>query len=251
MIAAVRKQEGAGPPLVYLPGIDGSGDLLLGTAARLAERFTLLRLCYRPSGEDSYAALARSIDALLEERGAGRVLLLAESFGVAVALQLALDFPDRVAALALVNGFAHHPWRLRLLCSQVGAPLLQGAFFRVCRRIVSPAALLGPRDVPEVRARFLASGGVALDPAYRRRLSMIRGLDLRPRLGELRAPLALFASDQDRIVPALRAAQEIAARVPHATLEVLGRAGHLVLPLPEEPWLARLQELALRSAPGG
>ncbi len=247
MIAVPGRESGQGPTLVYVPGIDGSGELLLGTAERLAERFALLTLCYRPSGAHTYAALAASIDALLERAGRARALVLAESFGGAVALQLALDHPARVAGLAIVNGFAHHPWRLRLLVSQLGAPLVQGALFRACRRTFSPHALFGPRRSPDARARFAALGGIGLDAAYRERLRMIRGLDLRPRLAELRAPLALFASACDRIVPARRAAREIAERVPQATLEVLPRAGHLVLPLPEEPWTERLLALAARA----
>lgn len=247
MIAAVQAEEGSGTPLVYVPGIDGSGALLLDTAPRLARAFRLVRLRYLPQGGDSYAGLAASIDGLLAERGIERALLLSESFGGAVALQLALDWPGRVAGLAIVNGFARHPWRLRLLVSWLGAPLVRGWVFRAARRFLSPSALFGPRSSAPLRARFAAVGGIGLDQAYRRRLQMIRGLDLRPRLPRLACPLALYASDADRIVPSLRAAREMQALAPDATLEVLARAGHLVLPLPEEPWVERLQALAERA----
>ena len=47
MIARIVDDAG-GPsaPLIYLPGVDGTGELLLGTAARLIERFRLIRLRY-------------------------------------------------------------------------------------------------------------------------------------------------------------------------------------------------------------
>jgi pimeloyl-ACP methyl ester carboxylesterase len=111
VLAEVVSDRGRGTPLVYLPGIDGSGQLLLGTAARLEERFRLIRLRYRLSANPShrtYAHLASSVVAAVSLRGVDRMALLAESFGGAVALQAAIDFPDRVIALALVNTFAHY-----------------------------------------------------------------------------------------------------------------------------------------------
>ena len=82
-IAVVRGEAGSGPPLVYVPGLDGSGELLLGTAERLAQRFRLVRIAYRttgppPRGGDSYASLAESIAARLDELGIERALVVAK-----------------------------------------------------------------------------------------------------------------------------------------------------------------------------
>ena len=247
MIALLRKDSGDGVPLVYVPGIDGSGDMLMETADRLERRFRLVRLRYTHDGEDSYTFLASSIDRLLGELGLERVVVLCESFGGGVALHLALNHPRRVAGLAIVNGFAYHPWRIRLWISRLASPILQGTLFRICRRLVSPFALFGGRESKEVRKRFRTVGGEGIDASYRKRLEMIQGLDLRPRLGELQAPLALYASDSDRIVPSLRAMREVHSLVPTSTFEVLKDAGHLVLPLPEEPWVERMIELTERS----
>ena len=58
MQVEILATAGSGPPLVYVPGIDGSGELLLGAAARLERRFRLTRLCYR--GEDGGATMRAS-----------------------------------------------------------------------------------------------------------------------------------------------------------------------------------------------
>src|SRR5262245_41325916 len=105
MEARVIDVRGSGPPLVYVPGIDGSGELLLGTAARLAASFRLVRLRYGGDSSGGYEELAASLVRVLDELEIERALLLAESFGVSVALETALDHPQRVAGLALVNGF--------------------------------------------------------------------------------------------------------------------------------------------------
>jgi len=253
--ALVRSDLGAGPALVYVPGLDGSGALLLGSEEPLARRFRLLTLRYATSAEDraappagaAYSTLAASVLSAVGERVDGPVLLLAESFGVAVALEAALDRPERVAGLALVNGFAHHPWRARLALSRATLPLVPRSLFRLVRRRFGPRTLFGEDLEPGVRRAFLSVVGTFPDDGYRRRLEMLSRVDLRPRLPELRRPVALFASDEDRIVPSVRAAREMQALLPDAELEVIEGGGHLVLPIPAQPWRERLERLAVRA----
>src|SRR6185503_7188673 len=76
MHAEVVGTRGAGPPLVYVPGIDGSGELLLGTAARLERRFRLTRLRYAGDPGGGYADLAHSVAARIAELGRGPALVL-------------------------------------------------------------------------------------------------------------------------------------------------------------------------------
>lgn len=252
MIARIVDDAG-GPsaPLIYLPGVDGTGELLLGTAARLIERFRLIRLRYElvpgtPLVGDGYAELAGSVGKCLDRLEVERTLVLAESFGVGVALRLALEQPERVAGLALVNGFAHYEGRLRMLVASVTGRLLPPALFALGRRLFGPR-LFGPRLDKSTAHAFLQVSSSVLDADYRRRLAMIRRLDLRDRLGDVRTPVALFASDRDSVVNSVRAARHMAELLPDATLEVLPRSGHLVLPLADEPWVERLTALAARA----
>jgi pimeloyl-ACP methyl ester carboxylesterase len=238
------------PALVYVPGIDGTGEFLFETAGRLAQRFRLLRLAYGldgPAGEDDYGRLAESIARRLDEAGVERALLLAESFGVGLALRVALDHPARVAGLVLVNGFAHFRRRVNLACTIAVARSCPEPLFRLGRHLFAPRALLGPRWNPDVVRVFRALAREGFDEGYRRRLTMIRELDLRPRLGEIEVPVALFASDRDRVVDAVRANRLMLERLPDARLEILERAGHVVLPLAEEPWVERAVTLAARA----
>lgn len=252
MRAETHFDVGAGPGLAYVPGIDGTGDFLFGTADRLRERFRVVALRYRPEESEvppaqGYRRLAASVARRLDDAGLDRALVLAESFGVAVALQLALDHPDRVAGLALVNGFARFPHRLRAAAAAAAIGLAPAWAFRGARGLAVVPFLIAPRRDPELLARFRAGGTRRLDAGYRTRLALIRALDLRPRLSEVRVPVALFAATHDRILDSVRAAREMAAGLPDARLEVIERAGHLVLPLADEPWADRLQALAARA----
>ena len=44
MRTVLHANDGKGPPLVYVPGIDASGEFLLGQAEVLARSFRLVRL---------------------------------------------------------------------------------------------------------------------------------------------------------------------------------------------------------------
>jgi len=251
--AVLREESGRGLPLLYVPGIDGTGELLLGTASRLAERFRLLRLAYcgdvgrARGGSPTYPELAASVAALCDGLGIEACLVVAESFGGAVALQLALDRPDLARGLLVVNSFAHYPARLRLAVARCTSPLVPRALFDLGRRWLAPRSLFGARRDPGTVAAFRSLRGSFFDRAYRDRLAMIAGLDLRPRLGELRQPVALFAGDHDRIVTSRRCMAEIHAGLPDSTLEIVPGGGHLILPLPDEPWPERLEGLAGRA----
>jgi pimeloyl-ACP methyl ester carboxylesterase len=247
MHAEILATQGEGLPLVYVPGIDGSGELLLGAAERLARRFRLTRLRYGGDAGGDYRTLAASVARCIEAAGAERALVLAESFGVAVALQTALEHPARVTALALVNGFAHFPDRLGLALTRGAFALAPRAWIHAARQRFVQRGLIAPRRDEEALRALLALGGDWFDERYRARLALIRALDLRARLAQVRCPVSLFAAENDRVVAAVPAAREMAALLPDVELELLPRAGHLVLPLACEPWSERLERLARRA----
>ena len=255
---------GGEPAVVYLPGIDGSGQLLLGTAARLEERFRLLRLRYRLSANPShrsYAHLASSVIEAVSLRGVDRMVLLAESFGGAVALRAAIDFPGQVEALALVNTFAHYRSRSRLALSRVGLRMTPAWLVAAGRTILAPRLLFGGRDDRAAVEDFIgrqkrgrANPSTAenaavvwgLDEGYHSRLRMIQGLDLRSELGSVRQPVVVFASGRDRIVDSVRQAREMAAALPDVEVVTLDGRGHVVLPLADIDWPARVERLIAR-----
>jgi 3-oxoadipate enol-lactonase len=255
MIAEVLSDSGRGLPVVYVPGIDGTGNLLLGTAKRISREYRLLRIAYRfrPSesdlrgGRNEYTSLAGGIAELCGDLGIPRCLVIAESFGGGVGLQLALDHPELVAGMMVVNSFAYYPGRLRLWLSRGFGAVTPRPAFDLGRRWFAPRSLFGNRRDPAALAAFRALQGTFFDAGYRQRLKMIQGLDLRGRLPEIRQPVALYLGDRDRIVPSGATMSVLEAGLPDATLEVLPGAGHLILPLAEEPWEERLADLACRS----
>jgi pimeloyl-ACP methyl ester carboxylesterase len=113
------RQRGDGEPVLLLhPGFVADGmEPLLDQPALAAFRLVLYhRRGYggstRTTGPVSMARQARDVADLLDSLGIERVHLVGHSYGAGVALQAALDFPQRVASLALLEpllGFALTP----------------------------------------------------------------------------------------------------------------------------------------------
>src|SRR5689334_23075669 len=89
-----------GGPLLYLPGLDGTGRLLHRQPG-LHAGYAVHCLSYPQDRPQTYTQLADAVIARLEETGPA--VVLAESFGGAVALTAALARPELVRRLVLVN----------------------------------------------------------------------------------------------------------------------------------------------------
>ena len=125
--------------------------------------------------------------------------------------------------------------------------LVSRKLYRGGRARFAQSYLFGPRRDEQALRALLALPADWFDGCYRARLALIRRVDLRERLREIRQPVAIFASDRDRIVAALSAGRAMAERMSAVELTVLERAGHVVLPLADEPWVERLLHLAERA----
>jgi pimeloyl-ACP methyl ester carboxylesterase len=213
--------------LVYLPGIDGTGRLLFRQPA-LFERYDVRCISYPQDRPTTYAELATLGAAELEPHGG---IVLAESFGGAVALTLALSQPRLVHRLMLVNTFAWFPRR----------PFIKTlAFFGK----YLPRRPASTRTRP-FRGWFFSPSGISKGDksewwertadvpmsAYGMRLQLLAGVDLRSRLEEIDVPAHVLVSPNDRIVPPC-CGRLLAKRLPNSKLIEI-EAGHAAMIHPD------------------
>lgn len=201
-------------PVVYLPGVDGTGRLLY-RQTRLRSEFTLRCVSYPQDDTHTYADLVALGVRALEETGPG--VVLAESFGGAVALMVALARPDLVRRLVLVNTFARYPRRLFIDVAGLFGPLLPNRPPLAASRGLRGLIFFG-RGIPKAdRAAWWEQTADVPMRVYGHRCRLLRGVDLLPRLGEVKAPALVFVSDDDWIVPP-PAGRLLAKRLPRAKL---------------------------------
>ena len=98
---------GEGPRLLYLPGLDGTGELFYRQAPELARDFTVATFPLRDRGQFTYQHLIEDLLIIINELGNSPVTLCGESFGGTLALQFALAQPKLVERLIIINSFPY------------------------------------------------------------------------------------------------------------------------------------------------
>lgn len=236
---------GEGPALLFLHGTGGSGKVWFNQLRRFEAAYHVLAPDLPGYGRTPLPETLRSIDDypafvqhLMDALGLERAVLIGNSMGGRVALQLALDAPERVAGLVLVNASGLKlpgipTVNVRETDPAEFASLL---FYNPSSRSANPSsrgANPSTTDPGAIAARLTQT------PEQRQaRETMLRltagplRRDMQDRLGEIQAPTLVIWGEGDRIIPAAYA-EAFAAGIPHARLELIPRAGHV--PMLEKP----------------
>jgi pimeloyl-ACP methyl ester carboxylesterase len=225
-------REGA-PPVVLLHGLGSSFRDWAGQLPAFAARYRVLGVDLRGHGRSrtarwrlSVPAMAADVAALLDHLAEPPAHLVGLSLGGCVALALALDAPDRVRSLTLVNAFA----RLR----PAGWAGARRMLARLGLALVAPmpvvAAHVARALFPEPPQQALREAAIASlrgtgRRAYLAAIAATTLFDVRHRLGDVRCPTLVVAGALDRTVP--RSAQEqLAVGIADARLLVVPGSGH-------------------------
>jgi pimeloyl-ACP methyl ester carboxylesterase len=201
------------PPVVYLPGIDGTGRLLF-RQERLRAEYAVRAVSYPQDDRHTYTDLVECALRVLQETGPAAVI--AESFGGAVGILTALARPDLVQRLILMNTFAYYPRRLFIDVAGWVGPWLPRRPSHPATRRVRELFFFGPNATRADRDFWWKQTADVPMRVYGYRCRLLRDLDLRPRLSEVRTPALVFVAPNDRVVPA-PAGRLLARLLPRAT----------------------------------
>jgi len=246
---------GPGVPVVLMHGFPDNTHLYDRLVPHLAGRRPMVRFDFlgwgrsdKPPGYPYTAAnqvgdLAAVVGALDEHIGTGELVLVAHDASGPPAIDWALDNPDRVATLVLLNTYYHWTARLRRppRIAVYSTPIVRAAARAVVRRR------------PDLDRRFYTwqVGGFITDPAVRDQLVpqlYEQSLSARPafwrlnddlltsvaghrrRIGDMRRfarPVRVIFGARDRYLNP-HVARNFAALFPNSELHLLDRAGHYV-----------------------
>src|SRR3954471_23353802 len=233
----------AGPPdavesIVFLHGLGGTQSTWTSVLGAFAETYRIVAVDLpghgasdKPSpdaADYSIPGIATKVGELLEKLELAPAVLVGHSLGGATALQLALDRPKLVRALALVDSAALGPEisgelldRVESEPSRDEARKLLELFFENRRFVLDRGIddMYASRTVPGADEAVKA---IAVNAFSRQGQRLV----LTDRLGELEVPLLIIWGELDRVIPSRHAVAAVTAQ-PTAWLEIMEGVGHV------------------------
>jgi pimeloyl-ACP methyl ester carboxylesterase len=228
--------RGSGVPVVMLHAtLHDHRDFDL-VASPLAGRYRTIAVDWPGHGQSDPVSDGRAPDAfllagvladLVDRLSLGPAILVGNSVGGFAAARLALDHPDRVAGLVLVNtaGFTRQTPISRAACRLLGSPL---ASRRLYPRMVT--GYMKPRNnhdraiAVRVKARARSAEGADVAAGLWRSFAE-PGFSLRGEADRLAAPVLLVWGARDTILP-LGAGRQTQAAIPGSGFRALD-TGHV------------------------
>ena len=237
------------PPMVFIHGASGNLRDPMGAFAELLDRRGEMLFADRPGhgwserGPESNAnpaGQAATIAALMEERGIGPAVIVAHSFGGAIATALAVNHPEHVSGLVLLSP-ATHPWpggKTTWYYNLTGTPVIGWLFSETLapvagrlRLMAATRCVFAPNPVPDGYARDAAISLVLRPAAFRRNAEDVAGLydhvkSFAPRYREIDVPTVVITGDSDTVVAEEIHSIGLARNIPNAQLLWLKNLGH-------------------------
>lgn len=255
------------PPIVLLHGASGNLEdqrLTLGNALAARHRVILIDrpghgYSDRPGGRSdaSPGRQAALIAQALARLGVSRAIVVGHSWAGALAAALALDFPERVAGLALLAPVTH-PWPggifwyNRLASTPViGRLFVETWAFPLGSLLVARAvdSVFEPQLPPADYVRRAATRLVLRPPEFIANAQDMAALKAfvtaqAPRYGEIAAPTVIISGDRDTTVGLEIHSRVAATLIPGAKLIVLPGIGHMPHHVAADAIVAAIDQLA-------
>ncbi len=203
------QESGASYPLLLLHGLGSSSDDWWFQTPAFTPHFRVVRPNLRGHKQSSALrgpitayTLAVDIVKLMEALNIPQAHVLGLSLGGMVGQMLAIDFPEKVNKLILVNTFAHlWPTSLRETYTLARRVVVSKFLPPITTAQVVARDLFPKPDQAPLRDEVLRRIGVNDVTSYRYLVDTVRRFDSRAQLDRITAPTLLITGDRDAVVP--------------------------------------------------
>ncbi len=222
------------PLFVFLPGMDGTGQLLRTQTAGLGTVLDVRCLALPPDDLTNWDGLTDRVVELIRTEIAKvpnrPVYLCGESFGGCLAMKVALHSPhlfDRIILVNPASSFIVRPW---LAWGGHLARWLPSPLFHLSSVTLMP--LLGNMErimAGDRQAFYDAVQSVPQETIVWRMLLLTEFQVSETALKRLAQPILLLASAADRLLPSVDEASRLSKLLPNSRVVVLPKSGHACL----------------------
>jgi pimeloyl-ACP methyl ester carboxylesterase len=236
-----------GSSVLFIHGQAGAIDYWYKNVLTLAQHHRVYALDWVGSGKSDKPQTTYAIDDIsqfiihfMDAVGLSHASLIAGSVGGAIALKIALEFPERVNKLVLIGigGLGKEvafPARLTSLPGigeLLNHPSPRAAKFMMQQCVYDPAPYLKDREFMDLVLRNMSSDILQFQMRTFRTMGNSFGIKsnflktVRDRLSEIQSPTLIMWGKQDRVFPVSHA--EVAVNgIPNAKLQLFDQCGHL------------------------
>lgn len=222
------------PLFVFLPGMDGTGQLLRTQTAGLERGFDVRCLAIPPDDLTSWDDLTQVVIELIHmelEQSPGRpVYLCGESFGGCLAMKVALHSPNLFKRIILVNPASSFNQQLWLSWGSQVTRWLPGVLYHWSSIGLMPFLANLERLAAEDRYALLKAVQSVPQKTSIWRLALLHEFYIpETQLEQLIQPVLLIAGLADRLLPSGAEAQRLSKFLPNAKMLTLPKSGHACL----------------------
>ncbi len=219
------------PLFVYLPGMDGTGQLLRSQTAGLEVGFDVRCFAIPRKDLTTWDVLTNNvlnlIHAELEKSSHRPVYLCGESFGGCLAMKVAIEAPHLFKRIILINpasAFQLRPWLN--WASQI-TYLVPSGLYDIGALGLLPFLASLPRLSRSDRHELLRTMRSVPSQTVLWRLSLLREFNIdEEQLRQLTQPVLLIAGGSDRLLPSVTEVKRLANIIPNTEIVVLPNCGH-------------------------
>jgi pimeloyl-ACP methyl ester carboxylesterase len=222
------------PLFIYLPGMDGTGELLQTQIPKLASCLDVRCLSIPRNYLATWDVLAKNvldlIHAELEQSCQRPIYLCGESFGGCLAMKVAIQSPQLFKRIILINpasALQQYPWFNWI--TQV-ANFVPSSLFNIGALGLLPFLASLERISQSERLMLLTAMRSLPSVTVNSRLLLLRDFQIdQKELQRLTQPVLLIGSGSDRLLPSVSEIARLVAILPNTQTFILPNSGHACL----------------------